>query len=58
MFGGMLDPEMIGDTAKIANEAISDKVESTSLSTIEPAATPPGLLKRPSNGLVWRDNKD
>jgi hypothetical protein len=58
MFGGMLDPEMIEDTAKIAKEAISDKFESTSLSTIETTATPPGLLKRTSNGLVWRDNKD
>ena len=27
MFPGMLDPEMIEDTAKIVNEAIKDKVQ-------------------------------
>ena len=40
MVSGMLDPEMIEDTAKIVNGAIKDKVQVTLRSTAAPKAKP------------------
>jgi hypothetical protein len=51
MTPGMLDPEMIEDTAKIANEAIKDKVQVNLIINNRAGGNAPLIAEKPAGRL-------